>query len=152
VPVESRNAILRPEETRLAIFKARLDAMAPSDRWYPVLVRYIELLSERVRGLGGDPDTIPPSLGGYLPGGEGEPGRPGKPEHGRVLTGKVCEVLFDCFGDFEGFILCSCEREHRIRACEPAIRDLVLRACRERFELSVTLDDERIRLIRVVCC
>ena len=149
VPVEGRHAILPAEENRLAIFKARLQALATTDRWYPVLARYIELLSERVDGLGGDPNVIPPSFGGYLPG--AEPGRPEPPE-GRVLSGKVCEVLFDCFGDFEGFILCTCEREHRIASHEPAVRELVLRACRERLELVVTIDESRIRALRVLCC
>ncbi len=85
-----------------------------------MLARYIELLSERVDGLGGDPNVIPPSFGGYLPGGRA-PVAPSRRRR-RVLSGKVCEVLFDCFGDFEGFILCTCEREHRIASHEPAVR------------------------------
>jgi hypothetical protein len=150
VPVKTRTAILPAEETRLAIFKARLAAMPTSDRWHPVLARYIELLSERVHGLGGDPGAIPPSFGGYPPG--KERGRPEHPPERRELAGKVSEVLFDCCGKFEGFVLRSCEHQHRIAACEPAIMELVLRACRERLELLVTIEGSRIRRIQVVCC
>jgi hypothetical protein len=60
-------------------------------------------------------------------------------------------VRFDCSGDFEGFVLHSCEREHRIAACEPAVMELVLRACRERLELRVTMEGSRIRRMEVVC-
>jgi len=60
--------MLPAEETTLAILKARLEAMPRTNRWYPVLLRCIEQISERVNGLGGDASAIPPSLTGYRPG------------------------------------------------------------------------------------
>jgi hypothetical protein len=72
----------------------------------------------------------------------------------------VCEVLYDCFGDFVGFVLETCDeraeqRRVRFRACEPGIERLVLRACSERLRLRVHLrqdDAGRIAAIAVVCC
>jgi len=64
IPVSTADVILPAEENTLAIFKWRLQAMSPTNRWYPVLQRYISLIAGRVAGLGGDPDAIPPSLDG----------------------------------------------------------------------------------------
>jgi hypothetical protein len=64
IPVSTKEDILPAEENTLAIFKWRLLSMSPTNRWYPVLLRYISYLSARVEGLGGDPDAIPPSLQG----------------------------------------------------------------------------------------
>ena len=57
--------MLVPEENILAIMKARLQAMSPANRWYPVLQRYILYISARVDGLGGDSGAIKPSIPGY---------------------------------------------------------------------------------------
>jgi hypothetical protein len=64
IPVSDREAMLPAEETTLAILKARLEAMPTTDRWYPVLVRYIGQIAARVDGLGGNSQEIPPSLSG----------------------------------------------------------------------------------------
>jgi len=82
------------DENVFAIFKRRLEQMHESSRWHPVLKSMVSYLSSRVAGLGGDPNTIRPSPGGiplditphYHPKLESE------------VTGKVCEVLYDCFG------------------------------------------------------
>ena len=55
-----------PEENTLAIMKARLAAMSPSYRWHPALKRYIDYVSARVDGSGGDADDIAPSFDGTL--------------------------------------------------------------------------------------
>jgi hypothetical protein len=130
IPVTTRDVMLFPEENTLAIMKWRLQQMAPANRWYPVLKRYISYLAARVDGLGGNSDSILPSPSGVPP-------RPG----GRITeveyTGKVCEVLFDCFGDFEGFVLSDCDGSHIFKTRERGIGELVLRACKERLLLSV---------------
>ena len=64
IPVSTREAMLPAEETTLAILKARLEAMPTTDRWYPVLLRYIGQIAARVDGLGGNSQEIPPSLSG----------------------------------------------------------------------------------------
>jgi hypothetical protein len=71
--------------------------MSLTDRFYPVFQRYLQQLGGRVTDLGGDPSTIEPSP-------SGEPGRP-KPGEGRCPTGMVVGLIFDDFGDFEGFVL-----------------------------------------------
>ena len=87
-------------------------------------------------GLGGDSGSVLPSPTGF------PPPRPDKHRE-REYEGKVCEVLFDCFGDFEGFVLsdCSCTHQFKTRHC--GIEKLVLRACREQLRLCVTVDEER---------
>ena len=77
--------------------------MAPANRWHKVLERYIALIAARVDGLGGDSDSIQPSPNRCPI----KPGR-GPDEDEREYRGKVCEVLYDCFGDFEGFVLGDC--------------------------------------------
>jgi hypothetical protein len=131
IPVTTKEVMLRPDEDTLAIMKWRLQAMSPSNRWTPVLKRYIDYLSARVEGLGGDPAAIPPSL-------QGAP-LPGDARGGTLVerTGKVVEVIYDCFGDFEGFVLGECCKHHEYRTRERAIGELVLRLCRDRMLVTV---------------
>jgi hypothetical protein len=140
--------MLRPEENTLAIMKWRLQQMKPGNRWRPVLERYIDYLSARVDGLGGDSNSIQPSPNGV-------PIGPGKgSEKDEPFTGRVAEVLFDCFGEFEGFVLVGCCERRAFECCEPGIRDLVLRACRERLTISVFAGckGEKIERLVVKCC
>ena len=53
ISVRTADTMLSREENTLAIFKHRLSKWSPTDRWYPVLVRYISYLGARVDGLGG---------------------------------------------------------------------------------------------------
>ncbi|MDP9024532.1 MAG: hypothetical protein M3N13_04035 [Candidatus Eremiobacteraeota bacterium] len=147
IPVSSGDAMLWPEMNTLAIMKWRLQEMAPSNRWYPVLQRYISYVAARVDGLGGDSSAVLPSPTG-VPADQGVPGVE------RCCTGKVCEVLFDCFGDFEGFVLSDCEEQRTFRSRERGIGELVLRACAERLVVCVytSRDDcERICRIAIRC-
>jgi hypothetical protein len=131
IPVTTGDVMLRADEDTLAIMKWRLQAIASSNRWTPVLKRYIDYLSARVKGLGGDPDAIPPSL-------QGAPLPPDTRGEGLIeRTGKIVEVIYDCFGDFEGFVLGECCERHVYKTRERAIGDLVLRACRDRLRVTV---------------
>jgi len=67
IPVTTKEIMLWPEQNTLAIMKARLQAMSPANRWYPVLQRYIQYISGRVDGLGGNSESIKPSYQGYIP-------------------------------------------------------------------------------------
>ena len=67
IPVTTKDIMLTPEENTLAIMKARLQAMSPSNRWYLVLQRYILYISARIDGLGGDSQSIKPSFHGIVP-------------------------------------------------------------------------------------
>ncbi|HVM50385.1 MAG TPA: hypothetical protein VMU04_20330, partial [Candidatus Acidoferrum sp.] len=127
IPVSTREVMLPLEETTLAILKARLEAMPKTNRWYPVLARYIEQVAGRVDGLGGNAGAISPSLGGYRPG-----PRPCQ-ESLEEFTGKVCEVVFNCFGEFVGFTIDDCCRRRTFENCRRDIAALVLRALKERL-------------------
>lgn len=144
IPVSTQAAMLPAEETTLAILKARLEALPTTDRWYPVLLRYIDQIAGRVNGLGGDANAVPPSLLGYLP-----PSRPCE-ENLAEFTGKVCDVVFNCFGDFTGFILDDCCERRAFANCERGIGDLVLRALKERLTVMIVTAGKERRIIRLV--
>jgi hypothetical protein len=144
IPVATAETMLVPEENTLAIMRWRLDQLALTDRWYLVLKRYVGYLADRVAGLGGDPDSILPSPSGV-------PVKYRDPcddviEH----TGRVAEILFDCNGRIEGFVLAGCCDMHAFKTREPDVADLILRACKERLDVGVLSprnDHTRIRRI-----
>lgn len=149
IPVSTGEAMLVPEQTTLAIMKWRLDHLSPGNRWAPVLKRYIEYLSARLNGIGGDAGAIPPSLTWHPPiRGKGG-GRGREPE--REVCGKVAEVLFDCHGAFEGFVLDDCCEPRLIESCDRGLGELVLLACRENLTLCVRLcrDSDRVEGVTI---
>ncbi|MDI3313452.1 MAG: hypothetical protein QJR12_03945 [Mycobacterium sp.] len=107
VPVSTKQLMLPKEEIRLSIFRWIAQSIAPSERWYPVFQRFLGLLANKVADLGGNPDQITPSANGF----DGIPGKhkPRPPVHEGFeyggVTGKIDGLLFDHFGDFEGFVL-----------------------------------------------
>jgi hypothetical protein len=145
IPVSTPTVMLPAEENTLAIMKWRLLQLAPSDRWRPVMQRYVAMLTDRVAGLGGDPSEVPPSP-------EGAPVK-GRDRCDDVveIRGKVAEVVFDCFGDPEGFVLLDCCERHAFRTQERGLANLILRACRARMMLSIfVLRHDRSQIRRVV--
>lgn len=70
IPVNP-DAELLPEEIRkLSVMRYIQQAIPTSSRWYPIFVRYIDQIAARVRGFGGDPNTVKPSpdgSGGAVP-------------------------------------------------------------------------------------
>jgi hypothetical protein len=110
-----------------------------------VLERYIQYIAGRVDGLGGDSAGIAPSPTGV-------PYKNGTGATKHEYTGRVCEVLFDCFGDFEGFLLIDCRGTHGFKTRERGIRDVVLRACKDWLLVTVQVDGgHRIRQLIVRC-
>jgi len=151
IPVTTEEVMLWPEENTLAVLKYRLQQMSPLYRWYPVTQRYIEYVSGRVQGSGGNPGNIPPSITGV------PIIQPGKPSEKACLTGKVHEVIYNCFGDFEGFVLnVCCGEQHIFKTCEKGIEEIVLRACRNRLTLTVCVVEKNkkpeICGIIIKCC
>jgi len=63
--VTTARYMLPPEVNTLAIMKWRFEQMAPGNRWYPVLLRYIKYIAGRVDGLGGNSSSVPPSPWGF---------------------------------------------------------------------------------------
>lgn len=146
IPVATTETMLAQEETTLAILRWRLGLMAPGNRWYKVLDRYTALIAARVDGLGGDSTSIEPSPTGVPP-------RPRRQRHAKTheYEGKVCEVRYDCFGDFAGFVLSCCGEERRFASCHRGIERVALLACRHQLTVVVTTEPDRnVRADRIV--
>jgi hypothetical protein len=67
IPVTTERMMLGPEINTLAIMKARLQAMAKEYRWMRVIERYVDYISARVDGAGGNAAGVLPSLNGSPP-------------------------------------------------------------------------------------
>jgi hypothetical protein len=133
IPVTKRDVMLRPEENTLAIMKWRLENTTKTNRWYPVLERYISYIAGRVNGLGGNSSIIPPSPLGYIP-------VKGKKEeyYCDAYTGKISGLIFDHFGDFEGFFLEFFDGEKKtFRSRHREMEALADRAWREAILITV---------------
>jgi hypothetical protein len=139
IPVSTKDEMLVPEERLLSVMRWIGETIPPDSRWYPVFLRYLGQLAGRVGGLGGHPDQVPPTGSGTWPGlwpvrhpGRHEP--PGVLGHERLwFTGKIDAIVYDHFGDFEAFILQTCDGEQRrFDSHEPEVHNLVRRACAER--------------------
>ncbi|MDQ2748693.1 MAG: hypothetical protein M3Y44_04065 [Actinomycetota bacterium] len=131
IPVSTAETMLLPEENTLAIMKWRLAQLSPADRWHAVLERYVDYIAGRVAGLGGDPDAI-------LPSPQGAPLR-GQEPCGDVVqhSGRVEEIVFDCHGRIERFHIAGCCDGHTYLTRDPDLAELILRARRERLDLTV---------------
>ena len=138
IPVTTAAVMLWPDENTLAIVRWRLTQMQPTNRWVPVLTRYAEYLAARIDGLGGDSTTIQPSPDGAPPTGSI------RGDGAHTHTGRVVDVTFDCYGELEGFTIeACCGGRHTFPAREPGVRDLVLRALKERLTLVVVTEGEK---------
>ena len=139
--------MLIPEAMTLAIMKWRLAHLSPGNRWAPVLERYIKYSvgapgRHRRRLVAGAALT---HLDTAAAGRGGEQARAVE----RELCGKVAKVLFDCHGEFEGFVLDDCCDHGRVESRDPSVADLVLRACRENLTVCVRLCPGSHRLERL---
>lgn len=119
IPVHTKAVLLPREERLLSIMRWIGEAIPAHSRWHPVFSRYLDQIAGRVAGLGGDPDDIAPS-----PTGAGKPH--GGPGSSTGDTGKVVGIIYDRFGDFEGFVLESeSGAERRYRARERKVEEVV---------------------------
>jgi hypothetical protein len=133
VAVEAGRALLSKQVRHLAVLKYVLEAIPQSDNWHPVFLRYVKQLSDKVRGLGVDPAGVPAS--------PDDPGLgPLVGEKVRCYVGKVLEVVFDRYGDLEGFVLEHDCTEVRFESCEPGVARIAWRACRERATVRICVD------------
>ena len=61
------------------------------------------------------------------------------------------KVLYDCFGDFDGFVLEACYAErHGFRSRQAGIGKVVLHACEKRLTVSVWLDASGRTICKIV--
>ena len=148
IPVSTKELMLPREEQRLSIFRWIGEAMPTQRRWYPVFQRYLQAIANRVQALGGNPNKIQPS-----PTGNG--GHAHHPPHEKErclsFTGKIAGLLFDHFGDFEGFLLEGDECEHELFSREKHMAEVAERAWRDRLRVTVRTDhDEPHRPLSIV--
>jgi hypothetical protein len=133
--VKTSQDILSNANRNLSVLKHIAEAIPVENRWYPVFQKYLEELGDRIRGFGGNPGEIAP-----LPTGD----EIIEEEHPKRLqfTGKISQVLYDCFGDFEGFMLDLCPGERRFNSKEKSIEEIITRACCERITITVYISPE----------
>lgn len=89
----------------------------------------------RVDGLGGDPREVQPSPTGDWHGPKPSHGEP----HGHA-TGKVSGIVYDRYGDFEGFLLDSPQGERHYSSREADMACLIEKAWRERLRITVVAE------------
>lgn len=134
IPVRTEDVLLEPEGRLLAIMRWIAEGIPAGDRWSPVVLRYIAQIADRVAGFGGDPSQILPSPTGSIP----QP--PGPHRHRLGFTGKIAGLVFDRFGDFDGFLLETEHGEHPFESREAAVHRLVERAWQDRIRVTVFAD------------
>ena len=67
----------------------------------------------------------------------------------------VRELVYDCDGAFDGFVLDDCVERRFVRGCERSLEEAVRRACRDRSKVTVYVrkdDPERLLRLVVHCC
>lgn len=134
IPVSTQEALLAPEERLLAIMRWIEEGIPDGDRWSPVIARYVAQIANRVECFGGDPGTIPPSPTGLIP------HRGGRGRHDFAFTGKVSGLVFDRFGDFDGFVLATEHDQEAFESREAAVYRVIERAWQERILVTVFVD------------
>jgi hypothetical protein len=132
MPISTKHDLLLKEERLLAFFRWIAETVSPNSRWHPIFQRYLKQIAGRVEGFGGDPTKILPSPTGEIPGGESGH------EEEIEFTGKVEGIIYDHFGDFEGFILELFDGDKRsFVSREHSQWDIVHRASVERLVVTV---------------
>ena len=99
---------------------------------------------------------LPPTETRVVPGRvpEPQPGTATRAAPQKALTGKVVRLIYDCFGDFTGFVLALCDREQAFHSRERAVEHVVRTACNERALVTIIPDEHdtaRISRIEVQC-
>ncbi|MFY9972135.1 MAG: hypothetical protein WAK41_22280 [Roseiarcus sp.] len=137
IPVDTKTDLIEREERYYAILQFIANSIPTASRWFPVFERYLKQVGGRVRGFGGDPGLIPPSGTGHLPGDGHKP----EPCEGEPLTefvGKVRGLIYDHFGDFEGFTLDEgCGRVRRFQSRERRMARVIREAWSDRATVIV---------------
>jgi hypothetical protein len=154
IPVSTKAEILPGEEKLLSIMKWIGKDITVKNRWYPVFKRYLGQLVGRVTFMNGDPDkVIPTGTGNWQNptgggGGKGDGGRHGDHDHDHdhhhEFIGKVNALIYDHFGDFEGFVLEGYNGDkHRFFSREGRVEERARTARDERAVTKVIAGHER---------
>lgn len=67
IPVSVKADMLHHHRRLLSLLRWRAEHLPRSSRWYRTFIRYVDLMAEKVRALGGDPWAIPPKSDGDIP-------------------------------------------------------------------------------------
>ena len=136
IPVSRAELLVHDAERELGVLREIEVTIPTQNRWKPIFARYLGILSDRVRALGGNPDT---------------PQKPPK-EHDDdsdehvctdhqatiTVTGKVVCIHYDCFGDFQGFVIETCHgQQHEFVAKEQRVYTLIHEASVSRLLITV---------------
>lgn len=145
INIKTKGAILLNEERLLATLRWMSLQMPATKRWYPVLQRYIDYVAGRVQGFGGNPGQILPSPTGWVPGLPEPSPQPGPHHHHEhdcdEFCGKIDALIFDHFGDFEGFVIeTEASIHHKVFSREHAVRELAEQARTERSRVKVIVE------------
>jgi len=148
ISVLTKAEMLAPEERLLSVFRWVLKTHSKQSRWYPVISRYVSQIEARVQALGGNPGLVLPSPTGTwqeqgltLHRGEKPPVE---------FTGKVAGLVYDHFGDFDGFLLEVEEGERAFASREKEVEELVRHAWLERVLTTVFADHDDLRRPRSI--
>jgi hypothetical protein len=174
IPVSTKADMLLYHLRLLALFRWRAESLRPNHRWFKTLQHYVDLLADKVRALGADPFAVAPSPDGTvdLPPGKDDDGAgtddppcdAAHDDHGPwdcadpdpsgadtpgLYSGKISGLLFDHFGDFEGFTLEARDGSHRrFFSREQAIQAVAREAWSERHVVSVVTVTAASRRVR----
>lgn len=150
IPVSTKHELLAPEERLLSVLRWIGQSIPVGSRWYLVFQRYVQQIASRVRDMGGDPDlVIPDANGDWQTKVDGDHSHEHEHEHERereheergeeqlAFSGKVTGLIYDRFGDFNGFLLDTEDGERSFKSREHEFEALVARAWSERNTVTV---------------
>jgi hypothetical protein len=141
IPVDTRTGLLETEERYYAILQFIAKSIPLVSRWYPVFQRYLTQVAGRVAGFGGYPGKILPSGTGSLPGDGKKHPVPRHHDHLIEFVGKVAALIYNHFGDFEGFVLEEgCNRVRRFESRECRLASVLREAWKDRAVVRVITD------------
>ncbi len=144
INIKTKGAILLNEERLLATLRWMVLQMPTTKRWYPVLQRYIDYVAGRVQGFGGNPGQILPSPTGWVPGLPEPSPQPCPHDHHDEcdeFKGKIDGLIYDHFGDFEGFVVeTEAGIHHKVFSREHAVRELAEQFRTERSRVKVIVE------------
>ena len=64
----------------------------------------------------------------------------------------VREILYDCHGRFEGFVLEAGGSSRAFKGCESSLESVLVRTCCDRSRLTVFGDHDHVGRVVVHCC
>ena len=144
IPVRTKQTLLEPEERTYSVLKYIEQTIPHENRWYPVFEKYVGVIGDRVKALGGDPTRIRPSPDGSGVHPEPQTGAEADFATGRRVrvrfTGKVDGIVYDRFGDFEGFVLETEDGPRHFKCRETELENVLTRAWNGRVRTTVIVE------------